>query len=264
MLTGAKNQTKVILLSVKYNIMREMTNRATFLTNVVFMILNNAAFIIQWVLLFHLKQSIGGYSMKDIMVVWGFAASTYGLSHIFFQRAYDLPNLIMNGKLDSFLVQPKNVLLSAITSSTNSSAIGDLIYGYLILIIFNFSIPNLFLYTFLSILGAFIMTAFIVLAGSISFWIIKGDMLVDNLNNIMLFFSTYPDSIFKGIVRFILYIIVPTGFIIFLPTKIILHFNLYYLLLVIGFTIFIIFLAFFVFYRGLKRYSSSNLMIARM
>ncbi|MDF2485437.1 MAG: hypothetical protein K0R46_1605, partial [Herbinix sp.] len=40
MLTAAKNQLRVILLSLKYNIMREMTNRVSFLTNVLFMILN--------------------------------------------------------------------------------------------------------------------------------------------------------------------------------------------------------------------------------
>lgn len=264
MLTEAKNQLKVILLSVKYNIMREMTNRVTFLTNVAFMVLNNATFIIQWLILFHLKKRIGGYDLNDIMVLWGFAASTYGLSHIFFQRSYELSSIITNGKLDSFLVQPKNVLLSVISSGTNTSAIGDLIYGYLVLIIFNFSIGKLLLFTVLSIFGALTLTAFSVITGSISFWIIRGDMLSDNLNNAMINFSTYPDSIFKGAVRLILYTIVPVGFYIYLPMHIILHFNILTLLAVTGFTVFIVLLAFYIFYRGLKRYTSSSLMIARI
>ena len=157
MLTAAKNQGRVILLSVKYNIMKEMTNRVTFLTNVVFMILNNATFIIQWLLLFHLKKDIGGYGINDVMILWGLSASTYGLAHIFFQKAFGLPDLIMNGKLDSFLVQPKNVLLSVITSGTSSSAIGDLIYGYIIIIIFKFSFVNLILFTLFSVIGAIIL-----------------------------------------------------------------------------------------------------------
>lgn len=264
MLTAAKNQTKVILLSVKYNIMREMTNRATFLTNVGFMVLNNATFIIQWLLLFHLKKSIGGYNLDDIMVLWGFAASTYGLSHIFFQQAYGLPGLIMNGKLDSFLVQPKNVLLSVISSGTNSSAIGDLIYGYLVIIIFNFSLTHLILFTVLSILGALSMTAFVVITGSISFWIVRGDMVAENLYNIMIHFSTYPDTIFKEGIRLFLYTVVPVGFVIYLPMKIVLHFNLLFLLAVVGFTGLIILIAFFIFYKGLKRYTSSSLMVARI
>ena len=64
MLMEAKNQIKVMFLSVKYNIMKQMTNRVTFVTNVIFMILNNASFILQWIILFRLKDEIGGYTLK--------------------------------------------------------------------------------------------------------------------------------------------------------------------------------------------------------
>ena len=64
MLTAAKNQIKVMFLSIKYNLMREMTNRVTFITNVLFMIINNATFIVQWIILFSLKDNFGGYLME--------------------------------------------------------------------------------------------------------------------------------------------------------------------------------------------------------
>ena len=56
MLTAVKNQVRVCVLSVKYNIMREMLNKVTFLTNILFMMLNNATFIVQWVILFRLDR----------------------------------------------------------------------------------------------------------------------------------------------------------------------------------------------------------------
>lgn len=264
MLTVVKNECKILLLSVKYNLMKEMTNRVTFLTNVFFMMLNNASFIIQWLILYSLKEDIGGYAMKDVMLLWGLSAGTYGLGHIFFEKAYSLSELIMNGKLDSFLVQPKNVLLSVISSGTNTSAIGDLIYAYVILLIFNFNVKSFLLFTYFILLGALILTAFAVLTGSISFWIIRGDMLADNLNGIIINFSTYPDGIFKGIVRLILYTIIPVGMAIYLPLKVILQFHPLYLLGTTVFTASIILLAFWVFYRGLRRYTSSNLMSARI
>ncbi len=264
MLTAVKHQTRVLLLSVKYNIMREMTNHVTFLMNVLFMVLNNATFIIQWLLLFQLKNDIGGYALHDVLVLWGLAASTFGLSHIFFDRAYGLSDLIMNGKLDSFLVQPKNVLLGVISSGTNSSAIGDLIYGYLVICIFKFSLINLLLFTVMSLLGAIILTAFTVIAGSISFWIVRGDMLAHNLTSAAIHFSTYPDGIFKNSVRLILYTVIPVGLIYYLPLKVILHFNPIHFLIVLGAAAITVTLAFFFFYRGLKRYSSGNLMLARI
>ncbi|MDF2487342.1 MAG: hypothetical protein K0R46_3510, partial [Herbinix sp.] len=229
-----------------------------------FMILNNATFLIQWLLLFHLKSDIGGYELSEVMVLWGLAASTFGFAHMLFQRAFHLPSLIIQGKLDSFLVQPKNVLLSVITSATNSSAIGDLVYGFLIIIIFKFSIANILLFTLFTFIGGFIMTAFAVITGSFSFWMVRGDLLSENLNNIIVNFGTYPDSIFKSGVRLLLYTIVPVGFIVYQPLHIILSFNLGALLSVLAFTLVICLLAFYLFYKGLKRYSSSNLMSARI
>lgn len=259
-----KNQVKVILLSVKYNLMREMTNRISFLTNVTFMILNNASFMILWFLLFSIKKDIGGYELNDVMILWGLAAGTFGLSHVFFQSAYSLPDLIINGKLDAFLVQPKNVLLSVISSGTSSSAVGDFIYGYIMMLIFNFRITSLLLFTYFCIMGALILTAFAVITGSLSFWLVRGDMVAENLNNIMVNFSSYPDGIFKGVVRLLLYTLVPVGLYVYLPLKIILKFDLVGLLVVTGFTIAITLTAFLIFYRGLRRYSSSNLMSARI
>ena len=116
MLTEVKNQAKISFLSIKYALIREMLNKTTFITNIVFMILNNASFIIQWLVLYSLKDNVGGYTFKQVLLLWGIAAGTYGVAHFFFKKAFHLSDTINNGKLDSFLVQPKNVLLSSITS----------------------------------------------------------------------------------------------------------------------------------------------------
>lgn len=264
MLTAVKNQLRVCLLSVKYNIMREMLNKVTFLTNIGFMMLNNASFLIQWVILFGLKDEIGGYGMEEVMLFWGLAASTYGLSHILFARAFSLPELIINGKLDSYLVLPKNVLLSVITSSTNSSSIGDFLYGLLIICIFAFRVDRLLLFLLFSATGAVILTAFALLMGSLSFWFVRSDIFGNQMVNTMVSFSTYPDGIFKGTAKFILYHMIPVGMSIYHPVHVMIRFDAVRLLTVLGYTVLLCAVAVFVFYRGLKRYSSSNLMGARL
>ena len=54
---AVKNQIKVSFLSIKYACMRQMLNKATFITNILFMILNDATFIVQWIILFSLKDN---------------------------------------------------------------------------------------------------------------------------------------------------------------------------------------------------------------
>lgn len=263
MLTVVKNQIKVILLTVKYNIMKQMVNKVTFITNILFMILNNSTFIIQWVILLNIKDEIGGYGFKEILILWGLASSTYGISHIFFNKAFYLSDLIINGKLDTFLVQPKNVYLSVITSETSISAIGDLIYGYICLIIYGFTLKSFILFTLFTITGGIIITAFSSILGSISFWTVKSELISKSLSDIMLNFGTYPGTIFKGTVKLLLYTIVPVGLANYLPVETIINFNGINILYIILFAIMITTLAIMIFYRGLKRYSSSNLMVAR-
>ncbi len=264
MLTEAKNQIKVIFLSIKYNIMRQMTNKVTFITNVLFMILNNASFIIQWIILFNLKDEIGGYTIREVVLLWGIASGTFGFAHIMFDKAFEISDLIVNGKLDTFLVQPKNVFLSVITSNSRVSAIGDLAYGYICLILYGITIKNFVLFTLFLITGGIISTSFVSILGSLSFWLTRGDIIADSLNNTMINFATYPGSIFKGVVKIILYTLIPVGIANYIPVDIIINFNLKNLIIVLLFTVFIATLALFIFNKGLKRYSSSNLMGARL
>ena len=264
MLTVVKSQLRITLLSIKYALMRELLNKTTFITNVIFMILNNASFIIQWVVVFSIKEDVGGYTLKQVLLLWGLAAMTYGVSHFFFKKSFSLAYTINNGKLDSFLVQPKNVLLSVITTDVEPSAIGDILYGYIILFIYGFTFTRFILYTLFGILGGLTLTAVSVILNSLSFWFKKTDVIAETGNNLMTNFATYPDGIFKGAVKLLLYTIVPVGFVNYIPIQIIVEFNWYKLLIVIIFTLTIVLLSFLVFYRGLKHYSSSNLMIARI
>ena len=59
--------------------------------------------------------------------------------------------------------------------------------------------------------GAVIITAFALLMGSLSFWFVRADMFGKNMVNSMVGFSTYPDGIFKGGTRFLLYLVIPVG-----------------------------------------------------
>lgn len=264
MLMEVKNQIKITFLTIKYNIMREMVNKVTFITNIIFMILNNASFIIQWIILFNLKSEIGGYTIKEVVLIWGIAAGVFGLSHILFNKAFEMSDLIINGKLDTFLVQPKNVFISVISSDTRISAIGDLIYAYICLAIYGITIKKFILFTIFTITGAIILTAFSSIMGSMSFWIVKGDILADSLNNMMVSLATYPGTIFKSGIKVILYTIIPVGIANYLPVDTILQFNIWNFTYIIAFTIIISILAFIIFYKGLKRYSSSNLMSSRI
>lgn len=264
MLTAAKNQLKVTKLSIKYAIMREMLNKVTFISNVIFMILNNSCMIVQWIVLFSLKENVGGYTFKQVLLLWGMAAGVYGVAHFFFEKAFQLSETINSGKLDAYIVQPKNILISTITSEIKISALGDMLFSFLVYLIYGFTIKGCLLFILFSITGGMILTAIAVILNSLSFWFHNSDMIAEVGNNLMVNFATYPDGIFKGITKWLLFTLIPVGIANYIPIKVITEFNLYLFIINISVCILFIFLANFIFYRGLKKYASSNLMGARI
>ena len=259
-----KSQIKVTLVSIKYALMREMLNKTSFIMNILFMIINNASFLIQWIILFSLKDNVAGYTFNQVLLLWGIGTGTYGFSHFFFRKAFSLSETIMHGKLDSYLVQPKSVLLAAITSDVEVAAIGDMLYGYIVLCIAGVTIQRLFLFTLFMVCGGTIMTAFAVILASLSFWIGRSDMIADTGNSMMVSFDTYPDGIFKGIIKAILFTIIPVGITTYIPVWVMTDFNIGLICVVVIATILVTLLAYMIFYKGLKRYSSTNLMISKI
>ena len=228
------------------------------------MILNDASFIIQWMILLSIKGDVGGYSFTQIFYLWGLSALSYGIAHFFFDEAFSLSHIIMNGKLDSYLVQPKNVLISVITSDVDASALGDIFYGFILLFVSGFTIKKFFLYTFFGIVGGLILTSITVIWSSLAFWIVRADSLAESINNMITHTSTYPEGIFSFSAKLILFTIIPVGITTYIPVRVLTEFSLTQFIIPILFMIGIVTLAFVVFYKGLKVYSSSNLMISRI
>lgn len=264
MLMEVKNQFKVSFLSIKYSLMRELLNKASFISNVVFMMLNNASMIIQWLVLYSLRGDMGGYSFKEILLLWGIASATFGFSRFFFERAFHISRLINEGKIDSFIVQPKNILIGICTSGISVSAIGDLLYGYIMLIFYGLSIKVFILFTYFVITGGIIITCISIILNSLSFWFSNTTTVSVLGNRLMCNFATYPDGIFKGVAKALLFTLIPVGISNYIPVHVIVNFDLNLFLINTCVCIFLIYFAFIIFYRGLRRYSSSNLMSSKI
>ena len=84
MLTAVKGNLKLMYLGIKYNTMKCMENKVAFLTSVIMMIFNNATFIIQWLTIFAIKETVGGYTLNDVMLFWAISSGAYGLAHVLF------------------------------------------------------------------------------------------------------------------------------------------------------------------------------------
>ena len=117
MLMVVKNNFKLIFSYLKLNLKKEYEYKTSFFLKIVMMILNNAFFILQWIIVFSIVDSIGGYGFNEVLLLWAISAGSYGVAHLFFNSAFSVGELIYNGKLDVYLTQPKNLLINVCCSS---------------------------------------------------------------------------------------------------------------------------------------------------
>ena len=132
---AVKNNLKLIFQHFKLNIKKEWKYKPSFFMQLIMMILNDFFFIIQWVIIFSLIDDIGGYGFNETMLLWAIAAGGFGIARTFFSGAWNIKDMVYEGRLDVYLTQPKNVLINVATSATDVSAIGDIIYSFIVLAI---------------------------------------------------------------------------------------------------------------------------------
>ena len=265
MLTEVRQHLKLIWRFFKFNLSASMEYRAGFITQVVGMMINNLSFLFFWWLVFRQSSSIGGYSFKNVMFLWSLAPAAFGFTFIVFGNIRNVTNIIMKGELDTFLLQPKDVYINLLCSRTSISAWGDFGYGIILyLITFGFHPGRFALFFLLTVLGGFLMGSIFVTAETLTFFMGNASSISGMVLDFIITFTLYPESIFKGPVRWIIYSLLPAGFIMFVPLKIFSLFNPWMLLLLTCIDTGYILFAYRLFHRGLKRYESGNLMTTKL
>ncbi|HBY19692.1 MAG: hypothetical protein A2Y24_08380 [Clostridiales bacterium GWE2_32_10] len=263
MLTVVKNYIKLLYKYKVLNISASMEYKVSFILQIVLMILNNASFLIVWGALFTVNKSIGGYEFKDVMLLWAISSSSFGFCYVLFGNGRKVMSLIINGELDVYLLQPKNLLFNVLVSETSISAIGDILYGYIILIILGADIKLWAMFSLFVVVSGIIMAMFGVIIHSLTFYLNNIKEFINNMEMLAVSFSIYPEGIFGGFVKLLLYTVIPTGFMVYIPVSVMRQFDMGLFLEVIAFAVFETIAAIVIFNSGLKRYGSGNMMNMR-
>lgn len=265
MLMEVKKSLRLIVYYIKFNISSAMEYRASFLIQCFGMMLNNSAFIFFWWILFNNVKSIGGYGFKEEMLLWAIMSTSFGFCHIIFGNIGQITRMILNGELDTYLLQPKDPLVNILCSRTILSAWGDALYGIVLIIALNgLDGKRLIMFFVFAITGAMIMAAVLVTFHALSFYSGNTEGMAQLVMEFIISFSIYPEGIFSNGLRFVFYTIIPVAFTVYVPARAIMSSSVTLLTMVIGVVIIWIVVAYIVFYRGLKRYESGNLIISKL
>lgn len=265
MLMEVKKSLKLMSYYFKFNISSAMEYRVSFLIQSIGMIINNSAFIFFWWILFNNVNNIGGYGFKDVMMLWALSSTSFGISFVIFGNINQITRMILNGELDTYLLQPKDPLINIICSKTIVSAWGDTLYGIILFFfIKGINIKAFLLFLLFCITGAIMFSSVLITIHSLSFYTGNTEGLAQLVTEFLISFSIYPEGIFKGGIKYILYTIIPAGFMVYIPAKVFNDFNISRIFAVLAAALIWMCIAYMMFYRGLKKYESGNLILNKL
>lgn len=252
---------KYLCMCVSYNVKESVSNKKSFIIQTIAMFINNFVFIFFWQILFNNKGgSINGINIYDILYLWSIPTIGYGIAFFFFGGIDSLCKDIADGTLDIYLTKPKNSLISILTSRSILSAMGDLIFGIVCgIIAVQFNPLKVICLLVLGVIAGMLTVSILTSVRLLCFWL--GD--ISNVTNrythsLFVTLTIYPEKMFPGIIKFIMYTLIPAAYVAHVPIKLMKEFSFISLGILILATIFFTTIMFVLYGKGLKKYESSN------
>jgi ABC-2 type transport system permease protein len=249
---------------IKNNLQSAMEYRVSFIIQSIGMFVNDIAWIAIWLILFSRFNSIGGWTFNDMLLLYSLVTIPWGINGIFFGNWLEIGDIIVKGKLDFYLALPKPVLLHLLISKMNFSAVGDLLFGIVLIPFAGITLQQLPLLLLFIITASMILLGFSIVAGSLPFFMGSTGDFGFRLTNSLTIFAMYPFGIFEGLTKVVLLLVIPTGFITGIPVQVLRHFDLLTSLAVVGAAVAILLFAVSLFHIGLRRYESGSLINVRI
>ena len=176
-------------------------------------------------LVFEQIPSLQGWSLEQLIFIYGFAQIPRGIDHLFTDNIWMVAwRIVVNGDFDRYMLRPMNILFQVISEKLQPDALGELLVGTILVVRALFKgvlVVDAFhvLMFFVSILaGALIYSAIKLFFASLSFWLKRSGPLLQVAYE-MANFAKYPTEIYAKAIRFIITWVIPFAFVAYLPAS---------------------------------------------
>lgn len=244
---------------LRTSVRASITRRGAFLLECALMVANNLIFLLMWWVFFRQFKEVAGWTMDDMIALNAMGMGAYGLMQIVFGNVKQLSRIILNGELDPFMTQPKNLLLHLIGSRSLSKGWGNMVTTFILVLMGGlvnlYAIPVIFLGM---VCGCLVFTAMGIIAHSMVFWLGRVEGVSRKYCDSLFLFALYPTNIYSGLVQLVMFTLIPAGIIGYLPVELLRSFSTLKLITLLGCSLTFFLIAFSVFYAGLRRYESGN------
>mgnify|MGYP000960667859 CR=1 FL=1 len=189
------------------------------------MMVNDAVWVVFWLLFFDRVKSMRGWDADSMMLLQAVLVTAGGLTLGLFANARRIGQLATDGGLDEALSLPVPTLAYLLVRRVDPVNLGDVAFGLLLFAVLGNPTPRRAAVFVVVVLAACtILTGFLVLTGSLSFFIGRnegGELAF----HAMVLLGSYPVDVFGGWARVVLFTVVPAAFVAAVPARLVAGFD---------------------------------------
>ena len=234
-------------------------NRRSFWVQVLIMLVNDAVWVVFWILFFRRVGSLRGWDADRVLLLFSILTTVSGLAVGVLGNSRLLGRIAADGELDEVLTLPTSPLLHLLTRRIDAVILGDLAFGPVLFAVAGHPTPQrAALFVLGSLAGASVVVGFMVAASSLTLFIGGRGEQADLGFQALLILASYPLDVFGGPTKALLYTAVPAAFVTGLPTSLVDDVDVRTVAVLAAATVGFPALGVAVFHAGLRRYSSGG------
>lgn len=201
----------------------QLSYRASFVMDCIAQMLAGLAELVTIIVLFAHIPSMGGFSVDEVILIYGMANLSFSLADLVAGQIERLPRYIRTGTLDAVLMRPLTALGQLFASDVQlrrlartALALGVTIYALSVVDV-EWTVARVALLVVAPLAGAVIFGCLFVTANSVAFWIIEGTEISNAVTYGSSTLTSYPITIYGRWLRRLLAYVVPAAFVSYFP-----------------------------------------------
>lgn len=256
---------KLYLKFFKMHLNSQLQYRASFILSFISQFIVFFGYYFTILCLFDNFSNIKGFTLYEVLLTFSIIQFGFAFCETFFRGMDVFDELIISGNFDKLLLRPRNIMFQVFTEEMSLVRIARLLQALIILIIalvkinIDWDIYKIITVIFMLMSSILIFLGIFILAASYCFVTVKGLEVRNVFTDGGKHMAQYPIGIFKKGFKFIFTFIIPYGFVNYYPLLYILGKNNNKLFMFSPLiTVLYLIPCIIVFYKGIKKYSSTG------
>jgi ABC-2 type transport system permease protein len=197
------------------------SNRVSLGSQMAVMAVNDIVWVIFWVLFFRRVGRIGNWDGERILLLLAVLTTAGGITLGVFANARRVGTMAVDGALDAVLSLPVPPLAHLLVRRLEPVNLGDIAFGLTLFAVAGEpTVERTVVFAGVVVAAVCLMTGFLVLTGSLAFFIGRSEAGEMGFHAILLL-GSYPVDVFAGAAKVVLYSIVPAAFVSSVPARLI-------------------------------------------